>query len=210
MVEPITIRNNEQYLRKVSADFNMHDPNLKSIIGVMKKYCLDSGALAISGVQLGIPKRIIYLRNTDLDSVNRIQNGCATPKDEKHDEEKVIINPIILERYGLTKYWESCVSTIDLCSNVERPYLMLVNYIDEYKDVKEEWFEGFEATVLSHEIDHLDGVLHMDKALDVVSIPANNRRHLRQAEGFKIVRKEDEYEDLITKEEQKILMRKKY
>ena len=62
---------------------------------------------------------------------------------------------------GLTEYWENCASCLDNMGLVVRPYEMDVHYYDVDGNEHEEKFEGFESTVLSHELDHLDGILRM-------------------------------------------------
>lgn len=47
---------------------------------------------------------------------------------------------------------------------VKRPYEMKIKYYDENGNEHIEYFVGFETTVLSRELDHLDGILHMDVA----------------------------------------------
>ena len=72
---------------------------------------------------------------------------------------KVLINPVIINRIGLTEYWEACASCLDNCGKVLRPYKIDLEYYDIKGNKQLETFEGFETTVLSHEMDHLDGIL---------------------------------------------------
>jgi len=208
VIEPITIQDNEEYLRQVSKEVNIHDKNLKYEIELLGKFCKEHDVMAMAAVQIGIPKRIIYLKNTDIDIINRMQRDEQSTEDKLYNEGRVLINPIIIERYGLTEYWEACASCLNLCGKVKRPYLMKVNYIDENYDVQEEWFEGFEATVLSHELDHLDGVLHMDVADEVIYMLLSERKQLRQKEGYKIIQKEDPYEELLNKYKEQVRVKK--
>lgn len=48
---------------------------------------------------------------------------------------------------------------------VERPYKIKLEYYDENKKKHTKTFRGFETTVLSHEMYHLDGILHIDKSI---------------------------------------------
>lgn len=49
-------------------------------------------------MQLGIPKRLIYLKNTNLELLNRKNNNLATEEDKVYNEHRVLINPIIISR----------------------------------------------------------------------------------------------------------------
>jgi peptide deformylase len=60
-------------------------------------------------------------------------------------------------------YWEGCLSVPGLRGYVERPSRIRVDYLDEQACEQTLTGEGFLATVLQHELDHLDGVLYVDR-----------------------------------------------
>ena len=132
--------------------------------------------MALAAVQLGIPKRLIYLKNTDLELINRKNNDQETDEDRLHNEQRILINPIIVSREGLTDYWEACASCLDNLGHVKRPYKIIIKYQDINGNFHSEVFEGFESTVLSHEMDHLDGILHMDIADEVLVMTREERK----------------------------------
>lgn len=66
-LKSITIENNEQYLRQISKEVNIKDPELNNNIVVLQDYCIQNEVMAMAAVQLGIPKRIVYVKNTNLD-----------------------------------------------------------------------------------------------------------------------------------------------
>lgn len=61
-LQPITIENNEQYLRQISKKVNSEDPELHNNIVVLQDYCMQNDVMAMAAVQLGIPKRIVYVK----------------------------------------------------------------------------------------------------------------------------------------------------
>ena len=65
---------------------------------------------------------------------------------------------------------------------VKRPYIIRLKYFDIEGDVHEDEFEGFKSTVLCHEIDHLDGILHIDIANKVIKGTKAERNELRKKE----------------------------
>jgi len=193
----ITILDNEEYLRQISKEVDIkNDKELEENIKMLKSFCGPNEALALAAIQIGIPKRLIYLKNTNLDIVKKIQNDTFTEEDKLYDEAKVLINPVILKREGLTEYWETCASCLDNCGLVERPYKILVEYYDTLGNKHEEIFEGFESTVLSHEMDHLDGILHMDKSKELIVMPLEERKIFRKDHGYNIITKIGDFEDL--------------
>lgn len=198
-IKAITIKDNEQFLRQISRPVDFNDPDLTDNIETLHEFCKDNEVLAMAAVQLGIPKRIIYIKNTDLNVIKRRQENNATEADINHNESRVLINPVIKESEGLTEYWEACASCLDNTGLVKRPYKIVVEYQDINKKIHEETFEGFESTVLSHEMDHLDGILHIDVAEKVLVMSADERREYRKTHDYKIISKTENYKKLIKK-----------
>ena len=78
---------------------------------------------------------------------------------------------------------------------VERPYKIVVEYLDVEGNLHKDIFEGFESTVLSHEMDHLDGILHMDIALEIKNMPKEERKKFRQTHGHEILSKTSKWQE---------------
>ena len=195
----ITIKDNEGYLRQISKEVNINDPELQNNIVTLQNYCMENDVMAMAAIQLGIPKRIIYVKNTNLDIVNKrtTEEGIAETQD--YNEAKVLINPQILSKEGLTTYWEACASCKGFAGKVKRPYRIRLKYLDVTGNEIEENFEGFGTTVLCHEIDHLDGILHMDIADKVVEATREQRIALRKNDGYIILSKRGVYDKLKEK-----------
>ena len=205
-IEAITIQDNEPFLRQISSFVDIkNDKELMNDIDILDQFCKENKVMAMASVQLGIPKRIVYLKNTNLDIINKIQNNSNSEEIENYNEKKVLINPTILKREGLTEYWEACASCLDNMGRVLRPYKIELEYYDIDGNQKVETFEGFESTVLSHELDHLDGILHIDIAEEVIEMPANERKIWRQSHEYKIYQKDGDYDSLRDKGKKKIL-----
>ena len=198
-LEAITILDNEKFLRQISKPVIFPDKNLKKDIKILEEYFKQTDiALAMAAVQLKIPKRIIYLKNTDLKLVEKNKNQLSE-EEKSHNERRILINPVILSRVGLTDYWEACASCLDNTGHVKRPYKITVQYQDINGHFHTEIFEGFESTVLSHEMDHLDGILHMDIAEEVLVMNYEERKEFRKTHKYNILSKRGKYEDLIKK-----------
>ena len=209
-IESITIEDNEEYLRQISKEVDIkNDKELMNDISVLDEYCKENAVMAMAAVQLGIPKRMIYLKNTNLDIINKIQANTVSEEEKNYNQAKVLINPVIINREGLTDYWEACASCLDNFGRVLRPYKIELEYYDVEGYKKQETFEGFESTVLSHEIDHLDGILHIDIAEEVYQMPAEERKAWRINHGYKIYSKTGDYEVLRKENSKKKVLIKK-
>lgn len=73
---------------------------------------------------------------------------------------------------------------------------MIVEYQDVTGNEHKETIEGFKSTVLSHEMDHLDGILHMDIAEKLYIMNQEERKEFRKTHDYNIVSKEGDYEKL--------------
>ena len=168
----------------------MSDESYKEEIKLLEQFCLETECFALAAIQIGIPKRMIYLKNTTLD---------VPLEDKSYNESTILINPVIISRKGHTRYWEACLSCLNNMGLVSRPYEMVVEYYDVNGVQHNEIFEGFEATVLSHELDHLDGILHMDIAEEVINIPREERKAYREKHPYEVISKTCDYDEIFMK-----------
>ena len=178
-----TITNDEDYLRQISKPVDFKKDKIDEYIKKLEDFCNnDNNVMAMAAIQLGIPYRIIYLKKTDL---NRL--------DKDYDEQTIMINPVILKSEGLTTYWEACASCLDYTGLVERPYKIELEYFDLNQEKHVETFEGFPCTVISHELDHLDGILHMDIAKILKEMNVEERKEFRKNNPYQIISKDQVY-----------------
>ena len=192
-IKSITIADNEEYLRQISIPVDLNDKTLKHDITILEEYCLNNNVLAMAAVQLGIPKRLIYLKNTNLDIVNKIQTDSIAKEEQHYNEARILINPVIISKEGLTTYWEACASCLNNFGHVKRPYKIVVEYYDINNQKHLDTFEGFESTVLAHEMDHLDGILHIDKSIELYDMPVEERKEFRKTHTMEIIKKDGEF-----------------
>ena len=87
---------------------------------------------------------------------------------------KTIINPKIVEisakkfskKKKKEKIMEGCLSLPHFYGPLKRPPKIKIEYLDEDGNKKIDTFEGLEAQIIQHEIDHLEGVLFIDRLLE--------------------------------------------
>jgi peptide deformylase len=137
----------DDILRKKSKVVDEINPRVLLLIKDMKETMYNSKGVGLAAPQVGILKRI---------AVIDVGNGPMT-----------IINPEIIEMKGSEIANEGCLSMPGTQKNVERPEKVTVKALNE--DGKEIVVvgEGLLARALCHEIDHLEGILFIDKALAV-------------------------------------------
>lgn len=123
MLDRKTIENDIEFLRQKSQEVDFENDNYLDWISQIKYYCQHNSCYALAPVQIGIPKRLIYLRNTSPDMGNN--------ENSTYDEEQILINPVILSEKGLTRFLEGCESCMNLVGTVDRPYAVEVLYFDK-------------------------------------------------------------------------------
>ena len=96
----------------------------------------------------------------------------ATPtRPQLEDQKLTLINPEIVQTYGYRKpMWEGCISGLELYAQVPRYKKVRLKWLDEQTIEHEQDFDGFIAHVIQHEVDHLNGILYVDRIKDTKSI----------------------------------------
>lgn len=102
-------------------------------------------------------------------SVLGIKPTPTRPELEPFD--MIMINPQIVETYGSRRgMWEGCISCgtgkNTLFAKALRYRKIKLSWLDEQAKEREELFDGFKAHVIQHEVDHLNGVLFVDRVRD--------------------------------------------
>jgi peptide deformylase len=110
-------------------------------------------SVGIAAPQIGIPLRIVVI------------NASLGHKPCDNHGEVILINPEITDYDGLTRTREGCMSVPEFTGDVNRAAKITVSYLDELMTQKTLTAEGFEAVILQHEIDHLDGILFLDRVI---------------------------------------------
>lgn len=197
MRKRVTIEDNEKYLRQISIDVDFTNDEYKKDIEELREFCLNSECYALAPIQIGIPKRIIFIRNTSTDMTNN---------NKDYNEEIIYINPIIKNMYGHTRFLEGCGSCRYSNGNyvvgvVDRPYKIEVEYLDINGEKQNKIIEGFETTVFCHEYDHLEGILHMDRITDSSLMTLDQMKEFRTNNGYEVIDKDEifSYDDIKIK-----------
>ena len=92
--------------------------------------------------------------------------------------EFVLVNPAVVWSSEATEVGrEGCLSLPDLTANVRRPVAVVVEGMDHHGDAFRIETQGFEARCLLHELDHLDGVLFLDRVDSLTSDVFRRKRY---------------------------------
>lgn len=134
----------DEILKKQAKEVTEMTPKIEELIDDMFETMYDANGCGLAAPQVGIRKSIVVI-------------DCG-------DQPLVLINPEILETSGEQTGQEGCLSVPGKVGIVTRPNYAKVKALDENMD--EIIVEGTEllARCLCHEIDHLNGIMYVDKA----------------------------------------------
>lgn len=135
----------DEILRKKSKPVKEFDQKLAELLDDMRETMVKNDGCGLAGVQVGILRRVVVL------DVNHMKIE--------------LINPEIVDSYGESIEREGCLSVKGETGYVKRPSEVTVKAFDRYGN--EFILTGVDmlARALCHEIDHLDGILYIDKVI---------------------------------------------
>jgi len=137
-------------LREKSAPVEVFDDELKTLAADMAETMLDAPGAGLAAPQVGRLIRLIVIAGAD--------------NDEEYDERVlVLVNPRITWAGGEQTFDEGCLSVWELHENVIRAAEVEVSAQDLDGNPIEIKADGRRAVILQHEIDHLDGILFIDR-----------------------------------------------
>jgi peptide deformylase len=120
------------------------------------------GGIGIAAPQVGVSVRA---------AVIEIESDSERYVDSPEFDLEVFLNPVVtVIDQTEQSYWEGCLSIPDLRGLVPRPRRVRVDYMGADGEARSIEAEGFLATVLQHELDHLDGVLFVDRVRDTTKL----------------------------------------
>jgi peptide deformylase len=137
-------------LKRVSEPVGEITDAIRTLARDMIEVMYDEPGIGLAAPQVGEAIRLVVM-DTDW-------------TDEGQDRDpRVLVNPEILEREGKITWTEGCLSVPDYTADVERAARVVVRYTDlEGREVVED-VRDLRAVCFQHEIDHLDGVLFIDR-----------------------------------------------
>jgi peptide deformylase len=111
------------------------------------------------------PPRTVGIAAPQIGELVRIVTVDASrnPKYDAPNGLLVLVNPVIVLREGEMFFREGCMSVPDYTANIRRSDHVVVEACDACRQKLTIDARGFEAVVLQHEIDHLDGILFLDR-----------------------------------------------
>lgn len=136
---------NDDVLKKKSRKVDIINERTLILLEDMAETMYAANGAGLAAVQVGILRRVVV-----------IDDGTGLLK---------LINPVIVEASGEQQELEGCLSIPGIYGKVKRPERVIVHALNEHGEPIEMEGLGLLARAFCHEIDHLDGILFIDKVI---------------------------------------------
>ena len=141
----------DKRLREKSKEVEVFDEKLHKLLDAMYPFMIETNGIGLAAIQVAHPLRALLLNIPD-------EEG------EQHPEDLLeIINPKIISADGETVYQEGCLSVPQFYEDVKRHDRVTLEYQNRHGEKQTLEAEGLLAIAIQHEIDHLEGVLFIDR-----------------------------------------------
>lgn len=182
MILPI-VAYGDPVLKKEAEEIEQDYPGLKQLIEDMFETMYEASGVGLAAPQIGKSIRLFVVDATPF---------ADTDEDEEEDPlaagcdgfKRVFINPIIEEESG--EPWgfaEGCLSIPKIREEVMRKPNIKISYYDENWVFHEDEFDGYQARIIQHEYDHIEGILFTDH-LSVLKKRLLQKRLLNISQGI--------------------------
>ena len=164
----------DQVLRDPARRIGKVDESIRDLARDMLRSMYTAKGIGLAAPKVGIHKQLLVI---DLDPENP-----ATPP-------MVLINPeITAASAAIDTYEEGCLSIPGVYLDVVRPSRVEVNFRDEMGRPRRLKTDGLLARCIQHELDHLNGVLFVDRVTDEISLNEGLQEHGFQRDDVRSVR----------------------
>lgn len=137
----------DEILRKKSREVEVVDDKIRMILDDMVETLHQYNGVGLAGPQIGILKRLVVI--------------------DLYDDKEIIklVNPKIIKESGKQEVEEGCLSFPNQYAKIIRPEKVTIEALNEKGEKIRIKGEGLLAQAISHELDHLDGILFVDKII---------------------------------------------
>lgn len=125
------------------------DKKIRLQAGAMLDLMYESHGLGLASTQVALPFQLLVMN--------------PLPEPQQHAHERVLINPVISDKRGSIEGEEGCLSFPGLYQKVRRAKTVTVRAYNLNGETVEAVVSDLESRVVQHEVDHLHGVLFIDK-----------------------------------------------
>lgn len=144
-------------LKKIARPVTSIDAEIQRLLAdLLDTMRAGPGSVGVAAPQIGVSLRVCVVDVSANRHGRENNHGLLT-----------MLNPEIINSSGREVMREGCMSVPDYTGEVERATSVTVRFMDETGTVRELAASGFEAVAIQHEMDHLDGILFLDRIVSL-------------------------------------------
>ena len=183
----LTVSKHEKVLRSKSEAVHKINREIKALFADLRDTMAEHPAIGLAAPQIGVLKRVFIVKlgysddedqaeestaANDLDSTSADVDAARIVDQETDDTEDdsddnlptvIMVNPEIVKADDNQRGYDACLSVPGMMGYTPRATQIRVKYVDEFGQKQDQRYSGWDAWVIQHELDHLDGVLFMDR-----------------------------------------------
>jgi peptide deformylase len=155
----------ELVLRQKSRPLSVEEissPYVRHLVKSMRETMYDAPGVGLAAPQVGIPLQLLVIEDTP-EAIQRLSPEQAAERERQPVPFRVLINPILTMPEGAAEFFEGCLSLAGYTAIVPRAKKVHVEALNEHGEAVVIDATGWYARILQHEIDHLGGVLYIDR-----------------------------------------------
>lgn len=160
---PIYLYGTDVLKKKARPIDGIEGPVMKLMVDLAQTMRKANG-IGLAATQVGDMRQMLVVDQTAIERAGRDEEEdkeIAPPASEV--KTLVMINPVVVDEEGIVSLEEGCLSIPELRAEVDRAERIRVKFRDHNFDEMELTAEGFLGRVILHEIDHLNGILFVDR-----------------------------------------------
>jgi peptide deformylase len=143
-----------------ASEVTVFDDSFRKFVADMHDTMKAAGGIGLAANQVGDLRRVLTIEIPH--SGNKYEDG-EEAKEWWHDKKFTFVNPVIVKKAGKMKYQEGCLSFPEIYDFVDRAAEVWIKAQDEFGKEFEIHATGLMAVCLQHEIDHIDGVVFINR-----------------------------------------------
>ena len=191
----LTISKHEKFLTTKSEPVHKINREIKALFQDLRDTIEENPAVGLAAPQIGVSKRVFavllgYYDEPETDDESEAELPPIEPT--------IMVNPEIVEREGVERGFDACLSIPGMMGYTDRDLEIRVKYMDEQGNKQDRTFAGWDARMIQHELDHLYGILFTKRleSLDDLYVIA------KDADGNRI---EIPYPEFVRKTTQQVI-----
>jgi len=148
-------------LETKSVDVTEFNDELRQYVRDMNETMDEANGIGLASNQVGVAKRVIVIHIPHQES--RYKDQEEEKLEPWHNKRWVFINPVITKKAGIIRWQEGCLSFPEIYEFVDRAAEVWVTAKDENGQEFEVHANGLFAVCIQHEIDHIDGIVFINR-----------------------------------------------